>query len=669
MKKFLLLLLFLPAMVGQLVAQISVTCAEARTYALSVSQDNELYNGGATYVARGYVTAIQTVWSSSWKNVSFWIADTQNGGNVIQAFRCVAQTQAEAPNVGALVDVTGQLTKFGNTPEFASGCTCSIVETADPPVNLGPKTIAEFINLANTKDTCILTGVVTNIVSSQYGNLYIEDATGSIYVYGIKNYSSYNIAVDDTLTIAGVYKYFNEHEVANAIYIKNSKYVEPTPGPGPQPEGVDFNTVMANGGWNALIGQTVTFTNDFVYCDTWNNTIAPRRLLDPEEYGDEGSTAYYDAVAANTRDSCRLEDYTINWRTYRTGSIIRGLRAYIPYANCLQAVNTPQMINHELPTERPDLGDANIVVCASNVENFYVDYATDPEALLVQKQKISAALHHMNADIYALCEVEQGTNASQMICDLLSELDGGNNLYGFVNGGSTSYNSGAVTFIYRKAVVEPYGSYYFPYNSYNMKWREGIQCFKHKATNEKFNISMNHFWAKISKTDADREDNMTKLITALGNFPAYDPDFLVVGDLNAYTMENSNQMLINQKGYIDLTAKYAPGGYSHLFGCCAGYLDHAYCSPSMESQVTMALPYHLNADTPKSIYGYAQGDVSMYRYSDHDPILVGLKIGNTTPEGVEQVDGENVVTKIFRDGQLIIIRGGVEYTITGQPIR
>ena len=179
--------------------------------------------------------------------------------------------------------------------------------------------------------------------------------------------------------------------------------IDPDPvDPDPIGDEVDFNTVMANGGWNALIGQTVTFTNDFVYCDTWNNTIAPRRLLDPEEYGDEGSTAYYDAVAANTRDSCRLEGYTINWRTYRTGSIIRGLRAYIPYANCLQAVNTPQMINHELPTERPDLGDANIVVCASNVENFYVDYATDPEVLLVQKQKISAALHHMNADIYAL---------------------------------------------------------------------------------------------------------------------------------------------------------------------------------------------------------------------------------------------------------------------------
>ena len=172
-------------------AQTEISCTEARSYALSVGTNNELYNGGEMYVVQGYVTSIQYAWNSTYKNVTFWMADTQNGGKVIEAYKCVAETQADAPNVGALVRVTGQLTKYGTTPEFAQGCTCEIIDNGEPPINLGPKTIAEFISLANTKDTCILTGVVTNIASTQYGNFYIEDNTGTAYVYGLSNFTSY----------------------------------------------------------------------------------------------------------------------------------------------------------------------------------------------------------------------------------------------------------------------------------------------------------------------------------------------------------------------------------------------------------------------------------------------------------------------------------------------
>lgn len=220
-------------MTERIQAQISVTCAEAREYALSVSDNNELYNGGAYYTMQGYVTAIQTAWSSSWKNVSFWIADTENGGKVIQAYRCVANTQEEAPNVGSFVRVTGQLTKYGSTPEVAAGCTCEILSNTEPPTNLGYQTIAHFIEMANTKDTCVLKGVVTNIANTQYGNFDLEDNTASIYVYGLSrdaagnsiSFSSLGIEVGDTLTISGIYQYYNNttHEVVSARFISNKK--------------------------------------------------------------------------------------------------------------------------------------------------------------------------------------------------------------------------------------------------------------------------------------------------------------------------------------------------------------------------------------------------------------------------------------------------------------
>lgn len=677
MKKIFLLLLLLPALWVQ--AQTEITCAKAREYALSVTANNELYNGGETFVIQGYVTVIQTAWSSSYKNVSFWMADTENGGKVIQAYRCVANTQADAPNVGSRVRVTGQLTKYNSTPEVAAGCTCEILSNTEPPTNLGYKTIAEFINMANTKDTCILKGVVTDIVSSQYGNFHLEDNTASVYVYGLSKdaagnsiqFSSLGVEVGDTMTISGIYQlYGSTHEVTSGRYISHSKPVDPQA----QETTVDFATAFADG-WDAWIGKTVTFTNDFVYSDTWNNTIAPSRIRNAEEYGEEGSDAYNAALAKQAIDSCHLTGYTIPWQTYRTGTLVRGLKAYIPAANQLQAVEVPQLINTEVPTQRPDLGDPDLVIVGANIENFFITNvgssshgAQNETQLATQKAKLKAALSNMNADIYALCEVEQGTAAVQALVNLLNEATGTSD-FAYVNTGSTAYeNSAMVCFIYNTTKVATYGTYWYPYTAYNMKWREAIQCFRHIDTGEKFNLSMNHFWAKISKTDADREDNMTKLITKLPSTTGADPDVLILGDLNAYTGENAITMLTEGKGYVDLLMRDDPDGYSHLFGCTVGFLDHAFCTPSMASQVSKAVSYHINSDFPSSIYGYAKGNESMYRYSDHDPILVGLKWNKDTPEGVENVTDESQARKEIRHGQLIIIRGAQAFTVTGQRL-
>ena len=651
MKKFFLFLLLVPAMLVQAQTQISI------------AQFIQNADPNTTYRLRGVVSNIT---NTTYGNFNL----TDETGTILvfglrTATGATKQFSTLGIEEGDTLTLDGNYKLYGTKHEVDPAQYVSHVKPSVAWVPV-PVSISDFIALNDGK-RYILTGVVTNIANAQKGNFTIQDNTGSIYVYGLANFSTYGIEEGDTVTINGVYTlYGSTDEVTGAQYIS---HVHPTPDVPQDDDNVDFATTIAAGGWNALIGRTVTFSNDFYYCDTWNNTIAPHRLLDPEEYGNEGTADYTAAVAANRRDSCHLENYTISWQTYRTGTIIRGLKAYIPAANCLQAMEAPQLINNELPLNRPDLGNANVVICAANVENFYVANASDQEALLIQKEKISKALFNMNADIYALCEVEQGTSASQALCDDLNELFGVANLFTFTNGGSTTYNSGAVTFLYRTDKIELVGNYIYPYPNYQaMKWRMGIQCFKHKPSGEKFNISMNHFWAKISKTDADREDNMLKLINALPSAVSKDPDILVVGDLNAYTMEESNQMLISQKNYVDLLMKYAVGGYSHLYGCTAGYLDHAYCSPSMESQVTMAVPYHLNADTPKSKYGYAQGNNSMYRYSDHDPILVGLKLGNGASELLNIVNEDVQAQKILRNGQIIIIRSGVEYTITGQRV-
>ena len=115
-------------------------CATAAAAALSVSANNELYNDGAVYTIQGYVTSIKTAYSDQYHNISFWMADTQEGGEVLQAYRAACASEEDAPQVGDKVAVTGSLTKYGTTPEFAAGCTFEII--GDDPVEEHTYTVA-----------------------------------------------------------------------------------------------------------------------------------------------------------------------------------------------------------------------------------------------------------------------------------------------------------------------------------------------------------------------------------------------------------------------------------------------------------------------------------------------------------------------------------------------
>ena len=91
-----------------------VTCAEAKEIALKVSGNNvptEL-----TYVVKGYVTNVVSGLSSG--KQTFWIADTKDGGKVFEAYYCFI---SKAAVVGDYVQLFGKLTKYNTTPEMADG--------------------------------------------------------------------------------------------------------------------------------------------------------------------------------------------------------------------------------------------------------------------------------------------------------------------------------------------------------------------------------------------------------------------------------------------------------------------------------------------------------------------------------------------------------------------
>ncbi len=216
-----------------------------------------------------------------------------------------------------------------------------------------------------------------------------------------------------------------------------------------------------------------------------------------------------------------------------------------------------------------------------------------------------------------------------------------------------------MAFIYKAGTVAPYGAHAILDSSVDptfidTKNRPALaQTFQHLASNEMLTVVVNHLKSKGSSCsdigDPDIGDgqgncNLTRttaaeaLVNWLATDPtgSGDPDFLVIGDLNAYAMEDPVTAL-KDGGYVDLVNEY--GGltaYSYIFYGQAGYLDHALANASLHNQVTGVTVWHINTDEPSvldynteykstgQILSYYSDDV--YRASDHDPVVVGLNL-------------------------------------------
>ena len=123
-----------------------------------------------------------------------------------------------------------------------------------------------------------------------------------------------------------------------------------------------------------------------------------------------------------------------------------------------------------------------------------------------------------------------------------------------------------------------------------------------------------------------------------------DPDFLIIGDLNSYAMEDPIDAIKagqddtpgTSDDWTNLVAQFlGPFAYSYTFDGMAGYLDHALSSASLTSQVTGVSEWHINSDeadvldydtTFKPPAQEALYEPKAYRTSDHDPIVVGLRL-------------------------------------------
>lgn len=411
---------------------------------------------------------------------------------------------------------------------------------------------------------------------------------------------------------------------------------------------------------SAYNGEDVTFNQTLYVCGHYNHYLylSYERLRQPEEVAAYGTAAYQNAV--NQCSQAILTAYCpdINADTIRLGATLTNLEAKVTGARNIRINGNILASNNIRPTARPNVGDARIIVCAANLEYYCPNWentygAGSDEEFAIQHIKTIKALTNIDADIYALTEIQQGRTALDSLIHGLNAHTPGR--YDYVWDDDTTTNTYTkVGFIYRVDKIEPVLTLGHPYGPASAEYqmvsgyhkREYVQCFEEIATGERFVLCMNHFKSKSGgdSTTNYYNDNRVEnaehlsyfLQTELNNRYYDDEDILIVGDLNCGTMEEPI-LYLESEGYENQLTRFAPNEYSYIFDDKVEYLDHALASASMATQITGAQPYHLNADETYKHY-YTYGDTTMYRYSDHDPIIIGISLSSTLVDSCYNYD-------------------------------
>lgn len=187
------------------------------------------YDKVGPYYVKGKVASIKEAFSADYGNGTFTISDDGSAAGVqLTAYRVYYlnnqrwQTGNTQIEVGDVVVVYGELMNYmGNTPETVQkgSYLYSLNGVTEPTGGQSvdysaaeAKTIAEFIAAADGSTYYKITGEVYGSINTQYGNFNIKDSTGSVYVYGVSNWSEWSdkVVAGTTVTIAGTYKQYND---------------------------------------------------------------------------------------------------------------------------------------------------------------------------------------------------------------------------------------------------------------------------------------------------------------------------------------------------------------------------------------------------------------------------------------------------------------------------
>ncbi len=402
------------------------------------------------------------------------------------------------------------------------------------------------------------------------------------------------------------------------------------------------------------------------------------RLWTPSEVAAPGSAAFREVERANARRRIVLDDASNRrdpqnlWYLPdgipRAGSLASGVQGIVDErhgGHRLQLTAPLQVKAAPRPTAPKVAGKLRVAVF--NMENLFNGDgkgggfptrrgAKSPAQFKAQVDKLAATLRAMDPDVAALMELENdGYGPQSSLAQFVEALNAGGGDWRFIDAGKGDAGKGPgsdeirVGLIYRKSRVAPVGKPATlegaPFDCASSQACSRVplaQAFRH-GKRPAFVVVANHFKSKgcsgASGADADQRDgqacwNALRVESAkrLDAWLKTDPTGqgsslkLVVGDFNAYAMEDPVRTL-RDAGWKDAFAvAKVKQPYSYLYGGMLGRLDHALLSPALAKRLRGAAEWHSNADEADG-EGYAGSDVpGPWRSSDHDPMLLGFDL-------------------------------------------
>ena len=170
-------------------------------------------DGGTTHITMNVTDS----WSIDTTGVSKWLT--------------VSPVKGEAGD-SIKVSFTAPAALDGRTADLLLSCGANMqhINVMQGLPKVSPATCKEVIDGPDSK-TYMVTGVCTAIDNTKYGNWYLEDGTGSIYIYGTldkdakeQNFTSWGLEVGDEITVKGPKKtYGTTVELVNVTVLEINK--------------------------------------------------------------------------------------------------------------------------------------------------------------------------------------------------------------------------------------------------------------------------------------------------------------------------------------------------------------------------------------------------------------------------------------------------------------
>lgn len=522
--------------------------------------------------------------------------------------------------------------------------------------------------------------------SGLLNGFFIQDTLGDgnpltsdgVLVY---NPGGINVNVGDYVTVTGqMQEYYDLTEIGNVTNVTIigtvTSMITPIPVTLPLATLAEFE---------ALEGMYVTFPQNLVVTDNYNlgkygeltlgtdRQFIPTNGIDPNDNPASGTTtsgaSNVPAVTAlsdlHYRSRILIDDAkSTSWpnpvpyidpinRTLRNGSTAQQVTGALSYGFSKYRLmpTEPLVFNYAPRPSIPEVG-GDIKVVSFNILNFFSTIddglnnargADSPAEYVRQRDKLIATLDSLDADIYALIEVENNAAAPDSILNALNAAMG-SPIYALATESPfTGTYAIKNVFIYKMASVTPLDSmmtstdvlFYPP---------PIARQFEINATGGRFNLVANHYrykgcdgavGADLDQLDgqscynATRRQQSVKMLEFFENIETLtDNDkHLVVGDFNAYSQEDPIDVFVGA-GYNMLIED----SYSYAYMSEFGSLDHAFASPTLIPLVNDAKVWNINADEPPALDYNLENivddlyEINPYRSSDHDPLVIGLTI-------------------------------------------